>query len=240
MSNLIIDEGNTLCKAFVFEGDAIVAQESAPELSGSQLINLAKKYYIDKIISSSTRRTQFPVPEELRHISHIKLDSLTPLPITIDYLTPETLGHDRIAAAVGAWRRFPNTDVLIIDVGTAITIDFIDKNGRYLGGNISLGMRSRFRALNEFTGLLPFISPDAEFPPVGVTTTGAMSAGVVFGLMFEVEGYIKRYPQHTVIFTGGDAFYFAHKIKNTVFATQDLVLQGLAFIADYYKKQDEN
>ena len=59
----------------------------------------------------------------------------------------------------------------------------------------------------------------------------------VIVLMFEVEGYIKRYPQHTIIFTGGDAFYFAHKIKNTVFATQDMVLQGLAFIADYYIKK---
>lgn len=165
------------------------------------------------------------------------LDYKTELPVNLDYGFDATeLGADRIAAAVAVACMFKGQDCIKFDFGTAMTIDFIDRNGRYLGGNISLGMRSRFRALNEFTGLLPFITPDEEFPPVGVTTTGAMSAGVVFGLMFEVEGYIKRFPQHTIIFTGGDAFYFAHKIKNTVFATQDMVLQGLAFIADYYKK----
>ena len=236
MSNLIIDEGNTLCKAFVFEGDAIVAQESAPELSGSQLINLAKKYYIDKIISSSTRRTQFPVPEELRHISHIKLDSLTPLPITIDYLTPETLGHDRIAAAVGAWRRFPNTDVLIIDVGTAITIDFIDKNGTFRGGVISPGAEMRARALNHFTGRLPLVNVPKSSDLQGKTTEEALQYGIVNGIKFEVEGYINRYKQLCenlkVIVTGGGAELMVHQKEQLCFEP-NLVAIGLNAILTY-------
>ena len=217
-TNLLIDIGNTNCKVVFYYNGTMGRLRRSSERDAVGFIKSvveSGEFEVDTMIVSNVRTANAPVEAALKPLCRrlIMLDYKTELPVNLDY------GFD--ATELG-------------------TIDFIDKKGRYLGGNISLGMRSRFRALNEFTGLLPFISPDAEFPPVGVTTTGAMSAGVVFGLMFEVEGYIKRYPQHTVIFTGGDAFYFAHKMKNTVFATQDLVLQGLSFIADYYMKKDEN
>ena len=110
----------------------------------------------------------------------------------------------------------------------------LNKKGVFLGGNISLGLTSRFRALNQFTKRLPFIKPVENIPQFGVDTHGAMTAGVVFGLKFEVEGYINQYPDHTIVFTGGDAFYFAEKMKSAIFVTPNLVLMGLAQIADYY------
>lgn len=198
---------------------------------------------MDTIVVSNVRTANEPVREALTPLCRqlVVLDYKTPLPVDLGYCFDATeLGADRIASALAVACMFKGKDCIKFDFGTALTVDFIDRKGRYLGGNISLGMRSRFRALNEFTGLLPYIEPDAEYPPIGVTTTGAMSAGVVFGLLYEVEGYIKRYPKHTIIFSGGDAFYLAHQIKNTVFATQDMVLQGLALIADYYINRDED
>ena len=246
-TNLLIDIGNTNCKVVFYYNGTMGRLHRSSERDAVKFIKSvieSGEYEIDTMVVSNVRTANAPVEAALKPLCRrlIMLNYKTELPVNLAYGFDATeLGADRIAAAVAVACMFKGQDCIKFDFGTAMTIDFIDHNGHYLGGNISLGMRSRFRALNEFTGLLPFITPDDEFPPVGVTTTGAMSAGVVFGLIFEVEGYIKRYPQHTIIFTGGDSFYFAHKIKNTVFATQDMVLQGLAFIADYYKnKKDES
>lgn len=241
-TNLLIDIGNTNAKAvFYYSGRMGKLKRSCDEdvigFIKAELQSIEAE--VNTIVVSNVRFSNEPVKKALEPLCKrlILLDHKTKLPVDLGYGFDATeLGADRIAAALATAMMFKGQDCIKFDFGTALTVDFIDKQGHYLGGNISLGFRSRFRALNEFTGLLPFIKPDSEFPPVGVTTTGAMTAGVVFGLIFEVEGYIKRYPKHTIIFTGGDAFYFAHQVKNTVFATQDLVLQGLAFIADYYAK----
>ncbi len=245
-TNLLIDIGNTNAKVvFYYNGTMGKLQRSAERdaIGFIKKIIEFSKYKINTIVVSNVRTSNEPVKEALTPLCKnlIVLDNKTPLPIDLQYGFDATeLGADRIASALAVACMFKGQDCIKFDFGTAITIDFIDKEGRYLGGNISLGMRSRFRALKDYTGLLPYIEPDRDFPPVGVTTTGAMSAGVVCGILFEIEGYIKRYPQHTVIFSGGDAFYLAKKIKNSVFATQDMVLQGLAFIADYYMNRNEN
>ncbi len=241
-TNLLVDIGNTNAKVVFYYNGTMGRLHRSSERDAVAFIKSvieSTRYEVNTIVVSNVRTSNEPVKAALEPLCKklILLDYKTPLPIDLGYGFDATeLGADRIAAALAVAYMFKGQDCIKFDFGTALTVDFIDKEGHYLGGNISLGMRSRFRALNEFTGLLPYITPDAEFPPVGVTTTGAMSAGVVFGLIFEVEGYIKRYPQHTIIFTGGDSFYFAHRIKHTVFATQDMVLQGLAIIADFYAK----
>ncbi|MBR3302852.1 MAG: type III pantothenate kinase [Bacteroidales bacterium] len=245
-TNLLVDIGNTNAKVVFYYNGTMGRLRRSSERDAVAFVKSvieSTEYQVNTIVVSNVRTANEPVREALTPLCKrlIVLDYKTPLPIDLGYGFDATeLGADRIAAALAVAVMFKGQDCIKFDFGTALTVDFIDKNGHYLGGNISLGMRSRFRALNEFTGLLPFITPDPEFPPMGVTTTGAMSAGVVFGLIFEVEGYIKRYPQHTIIFTGGDSFYFAHKIKNTVFATQDMVLQGLALIADYYLENEKD
>lgn len=239
-TNLLIDIGNTNAKvAFYYAGKMGKLKRSSDKdvLGFIKSVLQSFEAAINTIVVSNVRCSNEPVKKALEPLCKklILLDYKTKLPIDLGYrFDAKELGADRIAAALAVAMMFKGQDCIKFDFGTALTIDFIDKAGHYMGGNISLGFRSRFRALNEFTGLLPFIKPDEDFPPVGITTSGAMTAGVVFGLIFEVEGYIKRYPKHTIIFTGGDAFYFAHRIKNTVFATQDMVLQGLAFIADFY------
>ena len=239
MSNLIIDEGNSRCKAYVFENNAIVARKTGSEISNEQLTSLVSKHNVSKIISTSTRRAEFVLPTELPPISHVRFNAQTKLPITIDYKTPETLGRDRIAAAVGARSLLPETNVLIIDMGTAITIDFIDNQGVYHGGIISPGATMRARAMNQFTGCLPLVDLPANAELTGKSTEEALQFGILNGIRFEIDGYISRY-MHLyeglqVIVTGGDAELIDHKRVSIIFEP-DLVAIGLNGILSYLNR----
>ena len=112
-----------------------------------------------------------------------------------------------------------------------VLLDILCHLGNHLG-------QSRFRALNTFTRRLPMIKPEGEIKDYGTDTVEAMTSGVVLGMIFEVEGYLRKYPGHTVVFTGGDSFYFAEKLKSSIFVIPNLVLVGLALIADYYVQQE--
>jgi type III pantothenate kinase len=167
----------------------------------------------------------------------IFLDENTPIPITIRYKTPATLGKDRLAAAAGANYLQPHKNILVIDAGTAITYEFIDSKGVFTGGNISPGMTTRFRALNHFTGKLPLVNETDDVPFIGDSTETAIIAGVVNGIIYEMDGYIDalktRYEDFFVFLTGGHSFYFERRLKNHTFAESNLVLTGLNRILEY-------
>lgn len=239
MINFLIDLGNSNCKV-AFEEKGVLTEihrSSQGEDVRSFVLSFLEEKSVDVIVFSNVREDDPELNEALssRCRCLIVLDSSTELPINLDYQFPaKGLGSDRIAGALAVATLFPGKDCIKFDFGTALTVDFINKKGVFLGGNISLGLTSRFRALNQFTKRLPFIKPVENIPQFGVDTHGAMTAGVVFGLKFEVEGYINQYPDYTIVFTGGDAFYFAEKMKSAIFVTPNLVLMGLAQIADYY------
>ena len=161
----------------------------------------------------------------------LEFSSQTPVPIGNAYLTPETLGRDRLAAAVGATVLYPGRDVLIVDFGTAVTIDLVTADNTFRGGCISPGMKTRFRALHDYTAKLPLCGPTEDERLQGLTTEEAVRLGVMNSLTFEIEGYIARMREKIddlcVIFTGGDAKYFAKRIKNAIFANCNLVFCGL-------------
>lgn len=238
MINLLIDIGNSNCKvAFHKDGELFNVTRSSDSNIIEFLISFIKGKEINVIVLSNVREDNPDMYKTLEEKCNklVILDSETILPIELKYDFPhKLLGADRRAAALAVAMLFPNKDCIKFDFGTALTIDFIDKKGIYKGGNISLGMQSRFRALNAFTKRLPLITPDSNFPKIGVNTSGAMTAGVVLGLIFEVEGYINQNPDNTIILTGGDAAYFAKKIKSSTFVVKNLVLLGLALIADFY------
>jgi type III pantothenate kinase len=164
-------------------------------------------------------------------------DEKVRLPIEVRYQTPETLGRDRIAVAVGANFLQPQKDVLVIDAGTAITYEVVEASGIYLGGNISPGMTIRFHALNRYTKRLPIVEERDDVPFLGTSTETAILAGVVHGMVYEIDGYIdelqNKYPGLYVFLTGGNAFYFEKRLKNTIFAEKQLVLIGLNRILEY-------
>lgn len=239
MTNLIIDIGNTTLKAAFAEG---VELGQTHRYQGERILEFIKELTLIKrpyvMIVSNVRvfEDEFYKNLEKECEKLVVLNEKTKLQIENRYLTPSTLGPDRLAAAVAAAELFPGKNSIIFDFGTALTIDFVSENREFLGGNISLGLRTRFKALNRYTQQLPLLENPDEISPVGRDTNEAIESGVVLGLIFEVEGYISRFPEHTFIFTGGDAIYFAEKLKSSIFVVYNLVLMGLARIADYHAR----
>ena len=170
----------------------------------------------------------------------IELSHLTPIPIENLYETPETLGKDRLAAAVGANELFPDQNLLIIDAGTAITYDWVTEKNQYLGGNISPGLEMRFNALNQLTGKLPLVKPSSPFPELGRNTEEAIRAGVQWGILFEIEQYLENFNRNfknlQIIMTGGDSKFFDKYLKKTIFVHFNLTLIGLNRILEYNAK----
>jgi pantothenate kinase, type III len=192
-----------------------------------------------KAILSSTKEVDAQLLEFLDRSfdQFIELNHITPLPIANLYETPETLGKDRIAAAVGANELFPDQNVLVIDAGTAITYDFVSAENQYLGGNISPGLQMRFKALNQFTDKLPLVDSSAYFSEIGKNTKEAIRGGVQNGILFEIEKTIElfsgKYEDLQVILTGGDAAFLSQLIDADVLVHLNLTLIGLNRILEF-------
>lgn len=242
--NLIIDIGNTRVKLAVADGERIVVQRAAarflPDLSAELL---AAWPAVDRAAVCSTRGDAEEVASVVRtQVGHcLAFTSGTSVPLRNAYRTPATLGCDRLAAAVGAAARFPERNVLVVDFGTALTLDLITADGTYRGGFISPGVRSRFRSLHDHTARLPLCTPTAATLSLGVSTESCIVQGVMAGVCYEIEGHISRleaeYGNLCTIFTGGDAKYFAKRIKNTIFADCNLVFRGLNRILEYHASE---
>ena len=234
-----MDIGNTLVKLAVFDDGRLVAQHCVERLLPSMLDELLGGRRAAKAVVASTRGEADDVVETVRPFADYLLEftSQTPVPIDSAYRTPETLGRDRLAAAVGAAALCPGRDVLIVDFGTAVTIDLVTADGTFRGGCISPGMKTRFRALHDYTAKLPLCGPTEDEQLQGLTTEEAIRLGVMNSLTFEIEGYIARMREKIddlcVIFTGGDTNFFAKRIKTTIFANCNLVFCGLDRILEY-------
>jgi type III pantothenate kinase len=238
--NLTIDMGNTRVKYAVFDGGTVVSDGCSEEFDEAVIDRiLAAHPGITQAIVATTRG---PVDDTValvrRRIGRcLRLSPQLPLPIRNGYTTPETLGEDRLAAAVGAASLYPGRNLLIVDFGTAITIDQVSADGVFRGGNISPGMQMRYKALHQFTGRLPLIDSNGRKLPMGRDTETAIRAGVLKGMEYEISGYIEamkhKYPELLVFLTGGDDFSFDSSVKSIIFADRFLVLKGLNRILNY-------
>lgn len=230
---LIVDIGNTRIKTAVFNKEELLEIKYFNKSVEQDLETISNKYIIKSCIISSVSYNNQQITNWLceQNINFLIANNNLKLPIVNLYKTKETLGYDRIAAAVGAFHLFPKQNILIIDSGSALTIDFVNKNGEYLGGNISPGIEMRFKALNQFTGKLPLLQKSEQLTLTGNTTGQAIINGVQNGIIFEIEKYIelysKQYNDIKIVITGGDCIFFEKKIKNTIFANSNLVLIGL-------------
>ena len=237
--NLIIDIGNSAAKLAVFHQGEMIDMEYDTNHELGKLENICERYDIRQGILSSVIHLNDIIDSQLKRLDFplLRLDYKTPLPVTNLYRTPKTLGSDRIAAVVGAYTRFPGRDILVVDAGTALTYEFIDRHGCYHGGNISLGKYTRIKALSAYCDKLPVINPDGDVPEFGYSTETAIRAGVIHGMELEITGYILRmqqkYPDLLVFLTGGDDFSFDTKLKSIIFADKFLVLKGLNRILEY-------
>lgn len=226
-------------------GGEVVAQRNVERLHEGILDELLAAYpAVYKAIISSTRGDAEQVAERVRQKVHYCLEftSQVRVPVANAYLTPATLGRDRLAAAVGAATLYPSRNVLIVDFGTALTFDLVTSDNTYRGGFISPGVRSRFRSLHDYTAKLPLCDASEEELPLGVTTETSIVQGVMSGVTYEIEGHIARlsarYDDLCIIFTGGEAKYFVKRIKNTIFANCNLVFYGLNRILEYHTDEE--
>jgi type III pantothenate kinase len=237
--NLIVEQGNSATKIAVFSEGEMVFSSVYKDFNESDWIYLLNLYPLKNGILSTVTEAK----KELIACLNDRLqrffffDERVLLPIDIRCQRPETLGTDRIAAAVGARFLKPATDLLVIDTGTAVTYELVTAQGIYSGGNISPGLTTRFRALNLFTRRLPLVNEQEAIPLLGTSTETAILAGVVHGMVFEMDGFIdalrKQYPDIFVFLTGGHSVYFEKRLKNTIFAVVNLVLIGLNRILEY-------
>ncbi len=243
--NLAIDVGNSRSKLAVFDGDELMERLTWDDWNLDELAALATNQKVENVILSSVK-AHLPAGVEawLRsRFFFLELNKNTPLPIENRYRTPETLGRDRLAAVAGAGHLFPGQPCLVIDAGTCITYDLIDGGGVYRGGNISPGLGLRFRAMHAFTDTLPLAKPAETDSWVGDSTLTALRNGAQLGSLLEMEGFIahfrSEFPGLNAILTGGDADFFAKKLKSKIFVNQNLVLLGLNKILNYNVERPE-
>lgn len=236
--NLVIDIGNTQTKVAIFKGNQMVYFSKHNALSKVIVQKLVKQYKPLSAIISSVGISPMGIENWFSSIGRVlEFKPTTPIPIKNLYSTTETLGSDRLAAAVGANLLYEGRDVLAIGCGTAITYDFVTAAGEYIGGAISPGIGIRFKALNEFTAKLPLVEIDEKFPILATTTKDSILSGVLNGTIHELDGYIdalhQNFSDFEVILTGGDANFFVGKLKNAIFVLPNLVLIGLNRISNY-------
>jgi type III pantothenate kinase len=228
--NLVVDYGNTSAKVAIFNQSKLIEKltfAATENLKEFLLTSTAENLIVSSVNADAKQICDWAAQAKQKFILTHKL----PLPITIAYGTPHTLGVDRIAGACGAVQLFPGFNTLVIDAGTCITYDFTDEKRSYYGGGISPGLMMRFKAVHTFTAKLPLVNPTDSPELIGNSTETSIQSGVIYGMVEEIKGIIERYrikyPDLRVILCGGDAPFFENKLKASIFASPDLVLFGL-------------
>ena len=240
--NLIVEIGNTALKAAWTEEKTLgktfrYQGERRMDFIGS----LTEKEKPGVMVVSSVYEISAAEEKRMRALCHrlVILDPAHPL-VASRYGFPAYLSYDRAASLLAARYLFKNQGCMVVDFGTTLTVDYIDAEGRYEGGNISIGCRTRFKALNRYSRSLPLLDTPAEIQELGDSLEGSIGSGIVSGIIFEIQAYIDKKPGNVVLFTGGDAIYFVKKMKNSIFVVCNLVLIGLALITDEYVKDKDS
>jgi type III pantothenate kinase len=237
---IILDIGNTLIKLAHVESGRLRDVKSFED-EEILLNSISEQSFSGGIIGSVREMSSHLLDWTKRQNNILLLNSDTPLPFKIAYKSPQSLGADRIALAAVAYERFPDKNVLVIDMGSCITYDLLTAQGVYLGGAISPGIRMRFKAMNAFTAKLPMAEPTDKTPLIGYDTESSLQSGVMNGVQAEIEGVIDRYASNykdlTVLIGGGDNKYFDKRFKVNIFAASNLVLEGLRFIMEFNESQ---
>ena len=223
----IIDAGNSRIKLGVCKKGEIVS------LSSFNSLALLKKELepnipiaLSSVLNSNFKEDFTNVQNPVFWVSH-----QVKLPFKINYLSPSTLGIDRICNVAAISKLNPFTPRLVIDIGTCIKFDFINAKNEYEGGSISPGLLLRFKALNLFTNNLLLYEASNEVSLIGNSTESAIQSGVQNGMKSEIIGlileYKAKYTGLNVFITGGDVDYFDLAQKNGIFADENLTLKGI-------------
>lgn len=242
--NLVIDVGNTMVKFGVFDHRSLKLRRICIHKDFNFVVReIADEFpeITSTLAASVGNLDQDQLAHLHRNFESIHLTPSTPAPFINKYSTPETLGVDRIALVSAACEQYPGKNVLVVDAGTCITYDFVNSDREYYGGAISPGITLRYRSLHSFTKKLPLLEErQSRFAYVGDSTTTSIHSGVLYGVLYEIDGFIdeykKTFPDLTVILTGGDTDFLRGRIKNDIFANSNFLLEGLNHILEFNKR----
>ncbi len=216
---LTIDRGNTAVKSALWaeDGSLVAVVKGDATLSVGDLVEKVQREHLTAddsfaaIAWCSVVATYHADDEASLHglaDKIVELRATDDLGIEIAYLTPQTLGADRLGAALGALETVGRErPILVADIGTAVTYDHVAAGGRYMGGNIAPGIDLRLRALTAFTDALPTVTVEGgDIPAWGRTTAEAMRSGAVRGVAAELAYYYHALGKDCVaVLTGGSA-----------------------------------
>lgn len=240
-----IDVGNTRIKAAVFEGYSLVNLYILEKECFQKELKIIFKTYskiTDLWVSSVSDIEKRAFEGLLDSVKIHFIGHLDSFPFHNLYATPATLGLDRMVLAAGAVLQYPKTNRLIIDAGTCITYDIVDENDNYLGGAIAPGLRLRYESLHHYTAKLPLLTLEMPEKYIGNSTNQSIHSGVVHGVLHEIEGYISKfredYENFTIILTGGDSDFLAKRLKSTIFANSNFLLESLNHLFQFDTNND--
>ena len=242
---ICIDVGNTRTKVAVYENGTL--QQLIISNNEKLVKNISKQIQeiencID-IILSSVGNLDKDIIVQLEKLGRVTIVTHhSPIPYKNLYATPHTLGIDRIVLAAGATLKYPGQSRLVIDAGTCITYDFINKQDQYHGGAISPGIGLRYKSLNDYTANLPLEKISELHPFVGNSTAGSIHSGVLNGVIAEIETFIDHFKHQdenlTVILTGGNSEFLVNRLKNSIFANPNFLLESLFLLHQYIISND--
>ena len=240
--NLVIDIGNSFTKYAIFDNRQLVYFDtSESSIFVTQIKQLFEAYpKIQRALISAVGPLQNKEKEIMALFCKVHvLSHESKMPFKNSYASPSTLGMDRIALATSAFYQYPRTNVLVFDMGTCVTYDFVNDAGEYRGGAISPGLHMRYSAMHQQTDKLPLLEPEDLLDFVGNSTASSMHSGVINGLTLELDGVISQYHARfqdlTVILTGGDSQFFVKRLKNSIFANSKFLVEGLNYLLEYNK-----
>lgn len=161
-------------------------------------------------------------------------------PIKNLYRKPKEVGQDRLVNAYAGIKLY-GAPLVVVDFGTAVTIDIISKNKEYLGGMILPGLRISLDALAQYTALLPKVKLSAPKELIGQDTKSSMLSGIVYGFAAAGDDLVRRIREKIgktakVIGTGGNISLIAKYCKNINKIDKHLTLKGLNLIYQDYVK----
>jgi type III pantothenate kinase len=252
---LTLDVGNSALKGGYFDGDELVdvfsvsvgtvdADEDPVGAWREALASPLRNAAIEHVgLTSVVPATTDAVTEALAGVTDAPLTRVRPtmpLPFELAYETPDTLGTDRLAAAVAGWVRFgraasPPRSVLVVDAGTAVTCEVVHRDGVYQGGTIGAGPALTRTALQAGTAQLPAVPLALPDAPVGRSTQTALQSGIMWGLVDGVRGMTDRLAATLpdaprIVLTGGWGALLTDHLDRADAHDPHLVLRGIRLL----------
>lgn len=221
MRILTVDVGNSRVKADVWEDSRHILGEISKEADIDRLAELCRHYNTDGVVVESVRNDSRKIAGDLKLGYDCQVidfsKELEKYREEIEYTG--TIGADRIAAWLGACEIAPKEGLLIVDAGTAMTIDVCDTDGKFRGGTISLGLGKRLSALAGAAVLLPEVEAGECADWIGHDTKSAIQSGAANGVIGEIafafEKAKKEYDVKKIVLTGGDSEWIGHRLTES-------------------------